>query len=178
MEGTVHHVYDQWTYDAWGNVLSSNVSVTALASLRYRFQGRELSAVTGLMNFRMRWYDVVTGRWLSKDPIGLLGGGNNYVFCCDVPLMFFDILGTYPERPQLRRRLGPPPKPRKPRTKSATIVGARAAATLGITAAISALVDSEGNVGIGFTGGEIGGIGGGVYATETVVLPLPGLKFK
>ena len=28
------------------------------------------------------------------------------------------------------------------------------------------------------TGGAIGGIGGGVYATETVVLPLPGLKFK
>ncbi len=61
-------VVARWTYDAWGNVLTSNVSVPALAILRYRFQGREWSAVTGLMNFRMRWYDAVTGRWLSKDP--------------------------------------------------------------------------------------------------------------
>lgn len=29
----------------------------------------------------MRWYDPVTGRWLSKDPIGLSGGLNLYAFC-------------------------------------------------------------------------------------------------
>ena len=48
---------------------------------RYRFQCREWSAATGLVNFRMRWYDAETGRWLSKDPIGLSGGLNLYAFC-------------------------------------------------------------------------------------------------
>ena len=32
-------------------------------------------------NFRMRWYDAETGRWLSKDLIGLSGGLNLYAFC-------------------------------------------------------------------------------------------------
>ena len=55
------------------------MSVPALARLRYRFQGREWSAATGLVNFRMRWYDSETGRWLSKDPIGLRGGINLFI---------------------------------------------------------------------------------------------------
>ena len=86
-------VVARWTYDAWGNVLASNVSVPALVSLRYRFQGREWSAVTGLTNFRMRWYDTGTGRWLSKDPIGLNGGINLYVFCVNCPVLFMDPKG-------------------------------------------------------------------------------------
>jgi RHS repeat-associated protein len=89
-------VVARWTYDAWGNVLSSNVTVPALASLRYRFQGREWSAVTGLMNFRMRWYDVVTGKWLSKDINGLLGGINLYMFSANNPLIFIDPRGGSP----------------------------------------------------------------------------------
>ena len=64
----------RFEYDAWGNILSSTSSVPALARNRYRFQCREWSEATGLVNFRARWYDPVTGRWLSKDPIGLSGG--------------------------------------------------------------------------------------------------------
>ena len=76
-------VVARWTYDAWGNVLSEEIAEGAaeLRAVRYRFQGRECSAATGLVNFRMRWYDAVTGRWLSKDPIGLYGGLNLYSFC-------------------------------------------------------------------------------------------------
>ena len=69
-------------------------SATALARIRYRFQGREWSAVTGLINFRMRWYDAVTGRWLSKDPIGLSGGLNLYVFCGVDPANGVDAFGA------------------------------------------------------------------------------------
>ena len=78
-----NNVVARWQYDAWGNVISEYVvpSASALATLRYRFQGREWSAATGLINFRMRWYDAETGRWLSKDPIGLGGGLNLYAFC-------------------------------------------------------------------------------------------------
>ena len=71
----------RFEYDAWGNILSATSSVPALATNRYRFQCREWSSATGLVNFRARWYDPVTGRWLSKDPIGLNGGLNLYAFC-------------------------------------------------------------------------------------------------
>lgn len=80
-------------YDAWGNVLSEYCAVPTLASVRYRFQCREWSATTGLTNFRMRWYDAETGRWLSKDPIGLSGGPNLYAFCENQPNLYVDSYG-------------------------------------------------------------------------------------
>ena len=88
-------VVARWTYDAWGNVLSEDVAASAaeLRAVRYRFQGRERSAATGLVNFRMRWYDPVTGRWLSKDPIGLSGGLNLYAFCGGNSINLLDPLG-------------------------------------------------------------------------------------
>ena len=89
-------VVARWRYDAWGNVVDEDVAVPVLASLRYRFQGREWSAATGLINFRMRWYDAETGRWLSKDPIGLSGGLNLYEFCCSDSVNRNDIVGDNP----------------------------------------------------------------------------------
>jgi len=93
-----NNVVARWTYDAWGNVPSEEVSVSALASLRYRFQGREWSEVTELINFRMRWYDAETGRWLSTDPIGLSGGLNLYVFCCNDSINSMDAFGCHESR--------------------------------------------------------------------------------
>ena len=90
-----NNVVARWTYDAWGNVVEESVSDPALASLRHRFQGREWSAATGLINFRMRWYDPETGRWLSKDPIGLSGGLNLYAFCGNLPMERIDPLGLW-----------------------------------------------------------------------------------
>ena len=75
------------------HVVGRRVSASALALDRYRFQGREWSSATGLVNFRARWYDPVTGRWLSKDPIGLSGGLNLYAFCGNDPIGFRDPFG-------------------------------------------------------------------------------------
>ncbi len=44
----------RFEYDAWGNILSATSSVPALATNRYRFQCREWSSATGLVNFRVR----------------------------------------------------------------------------------------------------------------------------
>jgi uncharacterized protein RhaS with RHS repeats len=43
--------------------------------------------------YRLRWYDPVTGRWLSNDPIGISGGLNQYVFCGNNPVNFRDPYG-------------------------------------------------------------------------------------
>ena len=83
----------RYEYDAWGDVRSETVSVPALTGNRYLFQGREYSHATGFCNCRARWYDPATGRWLSKDPIGLSGGLNLYEFCGNDPVDFSDPAG-------------------------------------------------------------------------------------
>ncbi len=90
-------VVESYEYDAWGNVRVFDASQTELAQSafgnRYTFQGREISWATGLYYFRARWYDPVTGRWLSKDPIGISGGLNLYAFCENDPVNNIDPLG-------------------------------------------------------------------------------------
>jgi RHS repeat-associated protein len=93
--GVMVETYD---FDAWGRVLSvtdgnGNVLASSAIGNRYLFQGREYSWATGLYYFRARWYDPVTGRWLSPDPIGINGGLNQYVFCANNPVNFIDPLG-------------------------------------------------------------------------------------
>ena len=88
--GTVHALADaggaiveSYRFDAWGRVIGvydgdgTPLDETAVGN-NYLWQGRWYSWSTGLYNFRARWYDPITGRWLSKDPIGIAGGLNQY----------------------------------------------------------------------------------------------------
>jgi RHS repeat-associated protein len=90
-------IVERYEYDAWGRVLDmKDASGNSIANHqsaignRYLWQGREYDAVTALYYFRARWYDPVSGRWLSKDPIGISGGLNQYVFCSNNPVNFID----------------------------------------------------------------------------------------
>jgi len=47
----------------------------------------------GFYNFRARWYDPVTGRWLSPDPIGISGGLNLYEAFANNPVNSRDPFG-------------------------------------------------------------------------------------
>lgn len=92
------NIVESYEYDAWGNVLSiKDGSGTVLSQSeignRYLWQGREYDSETGLYYFRARWYNPETGRWLSKDPIGIAGGLNLYVFCENNPVNFVDPMG-------------------------------------------------------------------------------------
>lgn len=51
------------------------------------------------MCFRARWYDPETGRWLSKDPIGIAGGLNQYVAFGNNPVNFVDPSGLCEKEP-------------------------------------------------------------------------------
>jgi RHS repeat-associated protein len=77
-------------YDANGTELSQSA-----VGNRYTFQGRVIDWDTGLYNFRARWYDPDTGRWLSKDPIGIEGGLNQYVAFNNNPVNYVDPLGMW-----------------------------------------------------------------------------------
>jgi len=103
--GSVHAVVDStgavvesYRYDAWGRVLgvydAQGVPLTGSAiGNHFLWQGRWYSWRTGLYYFRARWYDPVVGRWCSKDPIGISGGLNQYVFCGGNPVNGRDPLG-------------------------------------------------------------------------------------
>ena len=72
---------------------NDNILQESAIGNRILFQGREYDWDTGFYYFRARWYDPDTGRWLSKDPIGISGGLNQYVFCGNNPVMFVDPFG-------------------------------------------------------------------------------------
>jgi len=97
LSDTNGNICESYRYDAWGRTTVYDVGGNALSKSamgnRIAFQGREYSWATGLYYFRARWYDPVTGRWLSPDPIGINGGLNQYVFCANNPVNFTDPLG-------------------------------------------------------------------------------------
>ena len=102
------------TYDGNGNVseyLASNGTVTAhfeydpfgrtvvntdTGSLfTYRFSTKPLDSATGLYYYGYRYYDPVSGRWPSRDPIEETGGINLYGFVGNSPLGDIDSLGLF-----------------------------------------------------------------------------------
>ena len=90
-------IVESYEYDAWGETkvfdsAGTQIAQSALGN-RYLFQGREYDSATGLYYFRARWYDPETGRWLSKDPIGISGGLNLYEFCGNNPANSIDPTG-------------------------------------------------------------------------------------
>jgi RHS repeat-associated protein len=111
--GTVHAVADEsgaivesYDYDPWGRVLGvydadgSQLSESAIDN-HYLFQGRWYSWATDLYYFRARWYDPTSGRWLSKDPISISGGLNQYVAFGNNPVNLRDWSGLCTEEEKI-----------------------------------------------------------------------------
>jgi RHS repeat-associated protein len=65
----------QATYKAWGEVEALAVNEV---EQNLRFQGQYFDDETGLHYNTFRYYDPGVGRFITQDPIGLLGGGNLY----------------------------------------------------------------------------------------------------
>lgn len=80
-------------YDAWGNALEGGTAPG------YAFTGREWDPETGLYYYRARYYDSKAGRFLSEDPIRLLGGLNFYEYVKNNPVNWKDAFGLkeYPD---------------------------------------------------------------------------------
>jgi RHS repeat-associated protein len=86
------------TYDAWGNVAASTATAAAPVS-PLGFTGQYRDAETGLYDLRARTYDPVSGRFLSRDPLGPLPGApaqSPYVYAADRPTVLTDPTGTTP----------------------------------------------------------------------------------
>src|SRR5262249_30673271 len=80
--------------DAWGRTDVAPVGKTKTA---IRFQGQYEDEETGLCYNRFRYYDPDTGRFISGDPLGLLGGSNSYIYGIN-PIGWVDPYGLLPGR--------------------------------------------------------------------------------
>lgn len=82
-----------YVYDAWGNQTGGSDGGIANP---YRYTGREYDAESGLYYYRARYYDPQAGRFISRDPIGLAGGVNGYVYVEGNPVNWLDPSGLCP----------------------------------------------------------------------------------
>ncbi len=78
-----------YRYDSFGNLTVS----TGTLSNPFRYTGREFDVETGLYFYRARYYLPLIGRFISEDPIGLLGGINMYVYVRNNPVNLIDPKG-------------------------------------------------------------------------------------
>ncbi len=53
---------------------------------------------SGLYLTHYRVYDPKDARWLSRDPIGEIGGVNLYAYANNNPMTYFDLEGTEPKK--------------------------------------------------------------------------------
>ncbi len=80
----------QYTFEPFGST-----SVTGTATTNgFAYTGRELD-MTGLYFLRGRYYNPQFGRFISEDPIGLLGGTNQYLYVGNSPTNGRDPFGLF-----------------------------------------------------------------------------------
>ena len=61
----------------------------------WQFSTKYFDPETAFSYYGYRYYDPVTGRWPSRDPIGERGGLNLYGFVGNEPINSFDLLGNW-----------------------------------------------------------------------------------
>jgi RHS repeat-associated protein len=80
-------------YKTYGNLALKEVEEV---ENNLRFQGQYFDEETGLHYNRFRYYSPDTGQFINQDPIGLLGGINNYQYAPN-PVEWIDPLGLCKE---------------------------------------------------------------------------------
>lgn len=85
-----------YTYDSYGQLTAS----TGTLANPFEYAGREFDPETGIYENRFRYYNQSTGRFVSEDPVGFLGGINKYAYVLNRPTNFSDPFGLdCPEYP-------------------------------------------------------------------------------
>ena len=86
-------------FSAYGELLSQTNPQTGQAAAVdcvFAYTGRALDEATGLQNNDERWYEAITGRWLSQDPIGFKSGDANLdCYCRNSPIIHVDPFGLW-----------------------------------------------------------------------------------
>ena len=92
------NVVASYSYDPWGNIISSSGALAEVNPLRYR--GYYYDSETGFYYLQSRYYDPELGRFINADSIGYLGVGSNltgynlFAYCGNNPVTGYDPAGT------------------------------------------------------------------------------------
>jgi RHS repeat-associated protein len=70
-------------FDPWGNQVDGSNPLRMYQPIR--MQGQHYDEESGLHYNRHRYYDPTLGRYITQDPIGLLGGWDGYAYGCNNP---------------------------------------------------------------------------------------------
>lgn len=88
-------VYAEYTYDAWGNILSSSGSMANANPLRYR--GYFYDTESGFYYLQSRYYDPALGRFINADSFASTGQGflgyDMFAYCGNNPVILSDHSG-------------------------------------------------------------------------------------
>ena len=107
-------VDERYGYDAFGAVNLMTASFAPRASSvcdwNFLFHAEFKDLETGLYNYGYRYYHPELGRWLSRDPIGEVGGLNLYAFVGNRAITKIDFIGLIYNKSQIK----PPSKPNEP----------------------------------------------------------------
>ena len=87
--GTVGNTY---TYDSFGNTTAS----TGTLRNYFQYTGREFDSETGIYEYRARYYDPSSGRFLNEDPLGFQIAPNFYPYVANDPMGHIDPSGLCP----------------------------------------------------------------------------------
>ncbi len=88
----------RYEYDAWGN--HKIIGDETLGNLNpFRYRGYYYDTETGLYYLQTRYYDPITGRFISQDSVEYadpetINGLNLYAYCGNNPVMRIDPTGT------------------------------------------------------------------------------------
>lgn len=92
----------EYEYGPFGELIRATGSKKD--EFNFRFSTKYQDAETGLLYYGFRYYDPVTGRWPSRDPIAENGGLNLYGMVGNNPVNFWDYLGLRRESTFVKRR--------------------------------------------------------------------------
>ncbi|WP_406850010.1 RHS repeat-associated core domain-containing protein [Chromobacterium phragmitis] len=95
-------------YQAWGQAREVIADAASKAGIRnpFRFQGQYHDDESGLHYNRYRYYDPEIGRFISRDPIGLMGGINTHNYAPN-SIQWVDPLGLWAAGAKYKYKYGP-----------------------------------------------------------------------
>jgi RHS repeat-associated protein len=95
LTGSLGDTLYECQYNAYGQIINETYhqdDIDSLPDNPLRFQGQYYDEETGLHYNLNRYYDPFTGRYITQDPIKLMGGNNLYQYCPN-PVNWVDPLG-------------------------------------------------------------------------------------
>jgi RHS repeat-associated protein len=90
----------EYTYDAWGNILSTAGSLASTVGVLnpYRYRGYRYDNESGLYYLQSRYYNPVWGRFINTDTdigtTGYLLSHNIFIYCNNNPINLYDPNGN------------------------------------------------------------------------------------